>query len=152
MQGFGGSCFVSVKTHHSPGISRNLRQGLISWNSPVSLHVCMRLGERGVLCLVCCLRMYLWFHRSRISSYQLAPTGKEFVTSYTPNMRFKAPNIYERNLMFLLSSSIFFSPSLSVFPNVTVWTLVFSYLWWTISLWLCVFYQQGPGQLMGFML
>ena len=47
MQGFGGSCFVSVKTHHSPEISKNLRQGLISWNSPVSLRVCLSLGGGG---------------------------------------------------------------------------------------------------------
>lgn len=114
MPRFGGSCFVSGKTQHSPGISRNLRQGLISWNSLVSLCVCLCLGERENLCLACCLRMYLWFHQSRISSYQLVPTGKEFVTSYTPNMRFKDPNIYEKNLKFLLSSSSSSSLSFSI--------------------------------------
>lgn len=94
------------------GISRNLRQSLISWNSPVSLCVCLCLGEKESLCLACCLRMYLWFHQSRISSYQLAPTGNECVTSYTPNMRFKAPNIHEENLLLSspLSLSLCFSP------------------------------------------
>ena len=98
MQGFGGSWLVFVTTQHSPRMSRTLRQGLISWNSPASLHVCMRLREVGNLWLVCCLRMYLWFHRSRISSYQLASTRKEFVTSYSPNMMFKAPNTHEKKI------------------------------------------------------
>lgn len=49
MQVFGGSWFVFVTIQHSPGMSKDLRQGLISWNSPASLNVCLCLREVGSL-------------------------------------------------------------------------------------------------------
>ena len=81
-----------VTTYYCPMWSRNLHQGLLSWTSPIGLHGDMPFGDMGNLCLVYCLGMYLWFHLSRISSYQLVIARKESVTSSAPNMRFKAPN------------------------------------------------------------
>lgn len=68
---------------------------------------------------MCCLRTYLWFHLSRTSSYQPAPTRREFVASYTPNPRFKGPNIYERCLMLLL---------IFLLLNISAWFSCFSYV------------------------
>lgn len=144
MQELGGSCFVSATTHHSPRISENLRQGLISWNSPIRLGVYMTLGEVGSSgqCVAWeCICGFIWVELLVTNLHQ----QERICCQLHSKAKVQRPKYLWKKLN---AASIFFS----FFPNVSAWSSCFSYLWCTICLQLWVFSQQGPGQLMGFML